>query len=129
MKIKIFGKVILLAFALSLTSVAAADGVNKRLRFASGKSSLVASGSVVRGDRDTYTVGARTGQTLRVRIASNEKNAVFQIQDSSGNFLTGAGEGDDAMNWSGKLPTGGDYKIIVGGTRGNASYRMTVSIK
>lgn len=127
MKIKIFGKVILLAFALSLTSVA--EGVNKRLRFARGKSSVVASGAVMRGDRDTYTLGARAGQTLRVRIASNEKNAVFQIQDSSGNFLTGAGEGDDATNWSGELPTGGDYKIIVGGTRGNASYRMTVTIR
>jgi hypothetical protein len=129
MKIKIFGKVILLAFVLSLASVAAADGVNKRLRFARGKSSVVASGAVVRGDRDTYTFGARAGQMLRVKIASNEKNAVFQIQDSGGNFLAGAGEGDDAMNWSGELPTGGDYKIIVGGTRGNASYRMTVSIK
>ncbi len=129
MKIKIFGKVILLAFALSLASVAAADGVNKRLRFARGKSSVVTSGAVVRGDRDTYMFSARAGQTLHVKIASNEKNAVFQIQDSDGNFLAGAGEGDDATNWSGELPTGGDYKIIVGGKRGNASYRMTVSIK
>ena len=129
MKIKFFGKVILLAFALSLTSIAAADGMNKRLRFARGKSSTVVSGAVVRGDRDTYTLGARAGQILGVKIASNEKNAVFQIQDSDGNFLTGVGESDDATNWSGKLPIDGDYKIIVGGTRGNASYRMTVSIK
>jgi len=129
MKIKTFCKVILLAFALSLTSVSAADGVNKRLRFARGKSSVVVSGAVVRGDRDTYTLGAKAGQMMRVKIASNEKNAVFQIQDADGNFLAGAGETDDAMNWSGELPIAGDYKIIVGGTRGNASYRMTVSIK
>jgi len=54
---------------------------------------------------------------------------VFQIQDSDGNFLTGAGESDDATNWSKELPSTGDYKIIGGGTRRNASYRMTVSIK
>jgi len=129
MKIKAFGAFILLAVTLSLATVAAADGVNKRLRFAKGKSSTVVSGAVVRGDRDTYTLGAKAGQMMSVKITSVEKNAVFQIQDSAGNFLTGADEGDDAMNWSNELPSTGDYKIIVGGTRGNASYKLTVSIK
>ena len=112
-----------------MATFAAADGANKRLRFARGKSSTVVSGAVLRGDRDTYTLVAKAGQTMSVKITSIEKNAVFQIQDPDGNYLPGADDGDGAMNWSGELTRAGNYKIIVGGTRGNASYRMTVSIK
>jgi hypothetical protein len=43
--------------------------------------------------------------------------------------LSGAGEEDDAMNWSGELPEDAEYVIVVGGTRGNASYKLTLSIK
>ena len=42
--------------------------------------------------------------------------------------LAGAGEGEDATTWQGQLPTTGDYTVVVGGTRGNASYTLEVSI-
>lgn len=129
MKLKILGTFLLLIFALALTSATLADGITKRIRFAKGKSSATVSGAVVRGDEDTYILGANVGQTMRVRITSAENNAVFQVMDDDGNYLSGAGEGDDATNWTGKLPWKGDYKIIVGGTRGNATYRLTVSIQ
>jgi flagellar hook assembly protein FlgD len=128
MKLKIFTLFLLTTVLLTLTAIAS-DGVNKRLKFARGKSSTVVSGAVVRGDRDTYRLGAKSGQKMTVKITSTENNAVFQIQDANGNFLAGADEGDDAMRWSGELPSNGDYKIIVGGTRGNAAYKLTVSIK
>lgn len=107
----------------------AADGIVKRIKFARGKSSATVSNSVIRGDRDTYILGAKGGQKMTVRIASLENNAVFQIQTPDGDFLSGADEGDDAMKWTGELPSTGDYKIIVGGTRGNASYKLTVGIR
>jgi len=129
MKLRISGTFLLLIFALASTSITSADGVTKRIKFARGKSSATVSGAVVRGDRDTYILGAGVGQTMRVRITSPENNAVFQVMDDDGNYLSGAGEEDDATNWSGKLPWKGDYKIIVGGTRGNASYDLTVSIQ
>jgi hypothetical protein len=129
MKLRILGTFLLLIFALALTSASLADGVTKRVKFAKGKSSTTISGAVIRGDRDTYILGAGVGQTMRVRITSLEDNAVFQVMDDDGNYLSGAGEEDDATNWSGKLPWKGDYKIIVGGTRGNASYKLTVSIQ
>jgi flagellar hook assembly protein FlgD len=128
MKSKIFTLFLLTTVMLTLTAIAS-DGVNKRLKFARGKSSTVVSGAVIRGDRDTYRLGAKSGQTMSVKITSTENNAVFQIQDADGNFLAGADEGDDAMKWSGALPSSSDYKIIVGGTRGNAAYKLTVSIK
>ena len=66
---------------------------------------------------------------MTLQITSLEKNAVFQVQTPGGNYLRGAGEEDDAMSFNGSLPEDGDYEIIVGGTRGNASYKLTVTIK
>ena len=107
-----------------------ADGVTRKVRFARGTSSTTIRGAVIRGERDRYLVGAKAGQMMTVKITSLEKNAVFQIyfageQES----LPGAGEMDDAMKWSGRLPADNEYVIVVGGTRGNASYTLTISIK
>lgn len=57
------------------------------------------------------------------------KFSLFSIQKPSGEFVENAGEMDDQTNWSGKLAETGDYKIEVAPTRGNATYRLTVSIK
>lgn len=118
-----------LMITLCLTVGVSADGVNKRVKFPRGKSSSVMSGAVVRGDRDVYTIGAKAKQRLTVKITSVEKNAVFQIQTPNGIYVAGADEGDDAMSWSGSLPETGDYQIIVGGTRGNATYKLTVAVR
>jgi len=33
------------------------------------------------------------------------------------------------MNWNGALPRSGDYVIEVGGTRGNATYKLKVTVR
>jgi len=104
--------------------------VKKKVRFAKGTSSITIREAVIRGDQDRYYIGAKAGQKMTLKITSLEKNAVFQIyfageQES----LPGAGEGDDATHWSGELPANNEYVIVVGGTRGNASYALTISIK
>lgn len=129
MRIRALIALALTAVVLSFTVVISADGITRRIRFAKGRQSATVSYSVVRGDRDTYILGAGAGQTMTVKITSLEDNAVFQIENPDGEYLEGAGDGDDAMSFTGSLPDKGDYKIIVGGTRGNASYRLTVSIK
>ena len=129
MKLRIFATFMVMIFVFGLAGITSADGIRKRLKFAKGRSSATVSGAVIRGDRDTYIIGAREGQTMRVKITSLEKNAVFQVIDANGNYLRDAGEEDDATNWSGELPATGDNEIIVGGTRGNATYKLTVSIK
>ena len=107
-----------------------AQGVKQKVRFARGSSSSTISGAVVRGDRDRFYVGAKQGQKMTVKITSLEDNAVFQIfLPGEQEALAGAGEEDDAMNWTGELPEDAEYVIVVGGTRGNASYKLTVSIK
>jgi len=65
-----------------------------------------------------------------ITIMSVEDNAVFQIINKrTGDFLPGAEDGTDIKRWEGYLPSTGDYKIIVGGTRGNCDYTMKVSIE
>ena len=107
-----------------------ADGVKKKVHFARGTSSTTITGGVIRGERDRYYVGAKKGQTMTVKIASLEKNAVFQIYfHGEEESLPGAGDGDDATKWSGELPIDNEYVIVVGGTRGNATYTLTISIR
>jgi hypothetical protein len=115
--------------AVGTFAISGRDGITKRVRFATGKSSITLSNAVIRGDRDTYIVGAKAGQRMTVRVTALEKNAAFQIEGPNGEYLEGAGEMDDATNVSGRLPENGDYRIIVGGTRGNASYKLTISIR
>ncbi|MEA2206717.1 MAG: hypothetical protein QOE77_3493 [Blastocatellia bacterium] len=123
-------RLVVVLFICGLTACPAfADGVTKKVRFAKGTSSTTIRNAVIRGERDRYLVGAKAGQTLTVKISSLEKNAVFQIYLSGEQeSLPGAGEADDATKWSGRLPADNEYVIVVGGTRGNASYTLTISI-
>ena len=90
--------------------------------------------SVVRGQRDEYVLRARPGQQLTVHISSIEDNAGFEI------FIHETGESieyvgiSERWRWSGELPPLGpyafvDYAIVVRGTRGNATYKLTVTIR
>ena len=124
---RLMAMIFICAFAFSSLS---AQGVKKKVRFAKGTSSTTFRGAVVRGDRDRYYIGAKAGQTMSVKITSLEKNAVFQIYfHGEEESLPGAGGDDDATTWSGQLPIDNEYVIVVGGTRGNATYALTISIK
>ena len=128
-KIKLAVSMILLMNVLAFLPLAQADGITKRIKFAKGKSSAVLANSVIRGDEDTYLIRAKGGQKMSVKISSVERNAAFFIEKPGGGFLENAGEGDDQTIWKGTLPGDGDYKIIVAGTRGNATYKLSVTIK
>ena len=112
------------------------------IRFARGASSAEVSGAVIRGERALYSVEARGGQRMSLRIVAPENNAVFQVYapgaesgtggaapEIAGDTLPGAGAGDDATRWTGVLPRSGAYLLVVGATRGNASYRLTVTVR
>lgn len=114
---------------LATCALAAQKGLTKRVRFPRGRTTTILKNSVVRGTVDRYTLGARSGQKMSVHITSVEKNAVFTIYTPTGSTLEGAGEGQDATDWNGELPQSGDYVIEVGGTRGNASYTLEITIR
>ncbi|MDJ0704362.1 MAG: hypothetical protein QNJ46_13845 [Leptolyngbyaceae cyanobacterium MO_188.B28] len=102
-----------------------ANAVHKRsLSFESGASSATVSNSVIRGDRDLYTLRAEGGQQMTVSISSLEDNAVFDVVSPSGYVLA-----VEATEETIFLPHAGDQQVIVGGTRGNATYELTVEIR
>jgi hypothetical protein len=96
---------------------------SRRIQFARNANSAVLENSVVRGTRDIYLLGARARQKMTVSISSVEDNAVFDIIAPNQKTIK-----QEAKSWSFVLPATGDYRIIVGGTRGNATYRLRVEI-
>jgi hypothetical protein len=120
---------LVLLLLLATCAFAAQEGITKRVRFARGSTTATMKNSVVRGTRDIYLVGARAGQRMTVSITSAERNAVFAIYAPSNDTLEGASEDQAVKNWSGELPESGDYKIEVGGTRGNATYTLKVTVR
>ncbi|MEC4892469.1 MAG: hypothetical protein SAL07_01295 [Oscillatoria sp. PMC 1051.18] len=101
----------------------AAPTSSQRIQFAAGESSAVVSNSVILGERDVYLVEANSGQTMELTISSLEDNAVFDLISPGGETLEAG-----AKNSSLVLPATGDYTVIVGGTRGNATYDLQVEI-
>jgi hypothetical protein len=125
-----------------LTGVAQA-AVVQEVRFAKDKNSTLIKQSVIRGESDQYFLTAKAGQKLAVSITALEKNAAFAIYqpgykagkdadgilEIKGATLKGAAEGEDATAWQGVLPKSGKYLILVGPTRGNATYQLKISIR
>jgi len=101
----------------------------QRMRFAPGADSATIKASVVNGTRDMYLLGAQKGQTMSVRIVSLEDNAVFDVVAPPKGTESRQTLKQEAVTWSSTLPETGDYQIVVGTTRGNANYRLQVTIR
>ena len=95
-----------------------------QIQFAPGTNSATVNQSVVRGSRNIYLLRANRGQRMDVKITSLENNAVFDVIAPNGEILK-----TEATQSSLKLPATGNYEIIVGGTRGNATYKLNVKIQ
>lgn len=125
-----------------LTGVGEA-AVIQEVHFAKGSNSTLIKQSVIRGESDQYFLTAKAGQKMEVSITALEKNAAFAIYqpgykvgkdadgilEIKGATLKGAGEGEDAATWKGDLPASGKYLILVGGTRGNATYKLRITVR
>ncbi|MCB1025729.1 MAG: hypothetical protein KDB79_15130 [Acidobacteria bacterium] len=107
-----------------LTPDEAAGGANKIVKFGRGNSSATYSNSVIRGESDTYILGAKAGQFMTVSVTSVENNAGFYIVAPNGENLV-----DDDDNWTGELPRDGNYQIVISSSRGNATYKVKFLIK
>lgn len=100
------------------------------VKFESGKSSATIKNSVLRGTRDIYLLGASRQQVMTITLTSLENNAVFDLlapPDNSTANRRVMREGVRELTV--RLPQSGEYQIVVGPTRGNASYRLVVSVK
>lgn len=122
-------KIAVLSWFIFLSSGHAAE-IAKNISFERGKSSATIAGSVIRRDRDVYTLTAKAGQVVSVHVSALENNVAFQVFEAGKrDAVVGAQDGDDATHWRVHLQKSGAIRIVVGGIRGNAIYRLDVSIK
>lgn len=125
-----FPKFIVLLTGLCLGLAVNAAEIKKTVMFPHGKNSTIIQGSVVRGDRDVYLIRVRSGQIMTIQVSALENNAAFSLYESkSKKAISGTEEEKDSTKWSGTLSKTGEYRIAVGGTRGNARYKLQVSVK
>ncbi|NJN21662.1 MAG: hypothetical protein HC812_11385 [Leptolyngbya sp. RL_3_1] len=101
-----------------------ADQTGERVQFAPGTSGTTLENAVIRGERDLYLLGAQGGQLMTLDLYALEDNAVFDLVSPSGLLLA-----QESTFEAIALPETGDYQIIVGGTRGNATYSLDVAIE
>jgi hypothetical protein len=99
----------------------------RRIHFAPGHFSAAVENAVVRGDRDVYRVRVGAGQIMSVSVQALERNAAIAVYGPGAEPAI-AGTTEDITSWKGRTPSSGDYTIVVGGTRGNAQYVLTVEI-
>jgi hypothetical protein len=92
------------------------------IRFDDAETEVVVSGSVIRGERDRYKFEGLPGRNVTLSITSLENNAVFDVAAPSGSLLVA--EASEAQI---TLSDDGIHTIVVGGTRGNASYGLTIT--
>jgi len=127
-----------LLFAVGLIvggAAVAADGIETRpIHFAKGASSATVKGTI-KGDQTVdYTVRARAGQTMSVKLTTRHGANYFNVlppgSDDVAIFVGSSG----GSEWSGALPADGEYKLRVylmrSAARRNesASYTLTVSV-
>jgi hypothetical protein len=126
-----------LAFAMLAAAPALSESMLRPVHFTAGQSSITLDGAVVRGDSDVWSFAANGGQTATIAVTSLEDNAAFAIfeppasvtHSDDGLDVDGTMLGADIKQWQGKLPASGEYYVQVSGDRGNATYKLTISIE
>lgn len=126
--------------ALTLTALALVAQVEKRVVFAKGKSSATLQGKLPRNyaDYDAYVIRGRRGQTLSVKLTTNDPNAYITVYETKqlgpdeDMISTGA---EYPRDWSGKLPITSEYSVQVYGSRNldqrstRAAYTIEISLR
>jgi len=123
------------ALAVGFASAVAASAIETRpIQFAKGASSATVKGTI-KGDQTVdYTVHARAGQTMSVKLDTTRGANYFNVLPPGSNdvaIFVGSSGGNE---WSGALPADGEYKLRVylmrSAARRNesASYALTVGV-
>jgi len=102
-----------------------------KIEFKRGTTSTTING-VVRGDEEAeYTLAARKGQRLTIKLTSTPvKSSVFQLLGPDNDTL--GLEFDANFDYSGVLPKTGDYFISVKRptqAKGTSRYKMTITVR
>ena len=115
-------------------AVAAAPIETRPIQFAKGASSATVKGTI-KGDQTVdYTVRARAGQTMSVKLETRNSANYFNVLPPGSNDVAIFVGSSDGNEWSGALPADGVYKLRVylmrSAARRNesAAYTLTVGV-
>jgi hypothetical protein len=118
---------------LVLFSAAVPAQSRQRVRFARGASGTTLSGTIRGFAYRDYIIGARSGQNVSVKLKSRNTFTVLTIFTPDSGNLEGATQTDE---FSGELPTTGDYVIRIGMMRAEArrknsqaDYSLQISVR
>jgi hypothetical protein len=125
----------LASLILAFSTVAQADGIKTQaVQFAKGKTSATIKGAIKGDQTIDYTLRARAGQTMSVKLATKHGANYFNVlpPGSEGEAIfIGSSSGNE---WTGPLTKDGEYKVRVylmrsAARRGEtANYTLTVGI-
>jgi len=127
-----FGRSILIVLFATISAFGQkGEVVEKEVRFARGKSSVVIKGIVEdRLDSHIFHVRAKAGQTMNVQMISPRplRDAYLCVNYP----LTETGNNESVCKkrlYTIKLPRGGDYEIYIEAIRDKIPYTITISVK
>ncbi len=95
--------------------------VNKRIRFAPGKTSTTVRDTIRLCTSHEYYLKARAGQRMTVRLVTGRRTS-FTVYTPNMRLSEGV------KNWTGELEETGEYQISIG-TDATARYTLEVSVK
>lgn len=98
---------------------------HRRVQFKRGMSSATLKGTASLAMPDILVVGARTGQTMSVQLATAHRSVRFSVMSPKTESLII----DGRKSWTGALPESGDYTILVDADEKGGPYSMTITIK
>ena len=120
--------VVLVLTAVSHLAHAQEGIVTERVQFARGASSATIKGTLKGYETRDYILGARAGQTMRVQMATKSTFLYFNVLPPHSDEALFVGQNQaDPQQWSGTLPTDGDYRIRVYLVRAEARRGGTVN--
>ncbi len=125
---------LILSFFVLTTSAAAQKirFVEKPFRFPSSGNSVTLTGTATDKIRPLYAFRARKGQTISVRITSENDKAFFNVFDRAEPESDGV-DGDLGLtmtnDWSYKFTATGNYELVVFVAKGAAKYTLEVKLK
>jgi hypothetical protein len=95
--------------------------INKRIRFAPGKTSATVRDTIRLCTSHEYYLRARAGQRMTVRLVTGGRTS-FTVYTPNMRLSEGV------KNWTGELEETGEYQISIG-TDATARYTLEVSVK
>ena len=132
MQVKVFLVAAIIAAFAAAASAQGGKAEPKRIKYAAGKTSTVATGTLSNNQEMDHVFNARAGQTVTLRVSSKPRGNFFDFSIAGSNFEFET-EYDRYSECSFTAPVTGDYLVFVRkrptDTVKRAKFSLTLSIK